>query len=166
MAVALFMNSVESVSACSLRGIAALRPKISKVANASAYTAAHAHPVRPRLPKAPLLAPTLNYTRAWCHGSGLVSACCRRCVTFSALRHIRRCIHTAVGKLNASCLGFHSLSPKPFWPGKEILGFYQARTSLPLQKISLTFLEGARDCPQTFWDRQEDSGVLTISSQS
>lgn len=117
------MNSVESVSACSLRGIAALRPKISKVANASAYTAVHAHPVRPRLPKAPLLAPTLNYTRAWCHGSGLVSACCRRCVTFSALRHIRRCIHTAVGKLNVSCLSFHSLSPRPFWPGKEILGF-------------------------------------------
>lgn len=138
MAVALFMNSVESVSACSLRSIAALRPKISKVANASAYTAVHAHPVRPRLPKAPLLAPTLNYTRAWCHGSGLVSACCRRCVTFSALRHIRRCIHTAVGKLKLCKLSwFPQSEPQTFLAGQGDSGVLSSQNlSLPPENFS------------------------------
>ena len=102
MAAARFTNSVESLSACSLRTATVLRSKISKVANASASTAVDAHLARSRLPKVPLLTQTLNCTtRAWCHGSGLVGVCCRRCVTFSALRHIRRCMHTTVGKLNA-----------------------------------------------------------------
>ena len=156
MAVALFTNSVESLSACSLRTVAVLRPNIFKVANASACTAANAHLLRPKLPK---VTPALNYTRAWCHGSGLVSACCRRCVTFSALRHIRRCIHTAVGKLNASCLRFHSLGPQTFLAGQGDSGVqrvYQARTSLPLQKSSLTVWR-VRDDPQTFLARQGDS---------
>ena len=152
MAVALFMNSVsvESLSACSLRTLAVLRPNISKVSNASACTAANVHLLRPRLPK---VTPALNYTRAWCHGSGLVSACCRRCVTFSALRHIRRCIHTAVGKLNASCLGFHSLGPpdlfgqaRRFW-GSESLS---SQNLSPSPEKFSHCLEGERLSPDIF----------------
>ena len=124
MAVARFTNSVESLSACSLRTATVLRSKISKVANASASTAVDAHLARSRLPKVPLLTQTLNCTtRAWCHGSGLVGVCCRRCVTFSALRHNRRCMHTTVGKLNAVLIWTISQSG-PFWLGKEVLGVH------------------------------------------
>ena len=123
MAAARFTNSVESLSACYLRTATVLRSKISKVANASASIAADAHLARFRLPKVPLLTPTLNCTtRAWCHGSGIVGVCCRRCVTFSALRHIRRCMHTTVGKLNAVLIWIPQ--SEPLWPGKEVLGVH------------------------------------------
>ena len=123
MAAARFTNSVESLSACYLRTATVLRSKISKVANASASTAADAHLARFRQPKVPLLTPTLNCTiRAWCHGSGIVGVCCRRCVTFSALRHIRRCMHTTVGKLNAVLIWIPQSGP--LWPGKEVLGVH------------------------------------------
>lgn len=99
----LFRNAMESLSPCRLRITAVLRLDVSRGSSTATYSATSTHDLNCRQPNTPPFPQSRNCTRRCC-GSGLYSAYCRSCLTFSVLRRIRRCMHTSVGKLNAQTL--------------------------------------------------------------
>jgi len=100
----LFRNAVESLSACRLRITAVLRLDVSRGSSTATYSVTNTHDLNCRQPNTPPFPQSRNCTRRLCCRSGLYSAYCRSCLTFSVLRRIRRCMHTSVGKLNAQTL--------------------------------------------------------------
>ena len=104
MMAVLFRNAVESLSACRLRITAVLRLGVYRGSSTATYSATNTHDLNCRQPNTPPFPQSRSCTRRLCCGSGLYSAYCRSCLTFSVLRRIRRCMHTSVGKLNGQTL--------------------------------------------------------------